>query len=84
MSVPAAVALKALTHNFNPTVFHYYKKEAITRSLVTGSKELALCGALANVSVAATGTTDSNEGSVVCPLCQLLMDMIMGGAGESR
>lgn len=66
-------------HDFTPTVFHYFKNEAITRSLVTGTKERALCGIVRRVDVATTGTLGGNSSGVICPLCQILMDAIKEG-----
>lgn len=79
MSAPAAETLNTGVHNFAPTVFHYFKNEAITRGLVLGTKERALCGVRQLVGVATTDTLGGDSGAVICPLCHILMDAMKAG-----
>lgn len=66
------------TRAVDPTTFHYFKKTAITRSLVLGTQETALCGYSEVIGVPAGERTGGRASRTVCPLCQSLYSMLGG------
>lgn len=66
------------TRALEPTAFHYFKKSAITRSLVLGTKETAICGYNVPIGAAADGASSSRAKPSVCPLCQSLYNLLGG------
>ena len=78
-STATLIASEVATQAVEPTVFHYFKNSAITRSLVLGTKETALCGYTATCATAVVGGGTERRSSVtVCLLCQNLYNLLGG------
>ena len=61
--------------NFDPdTVNHWMRKVNITRGIIEGVPEKALCGKTFTPS--SHGGDTSNPGSSVCPLCQAVFETL--------
>lgn len=78
-STATMTAPENVTQAVEPTVFHYFKNSAITRSLVLGTKETAICGYTETCATAvAAGDTERRGSVTVCPLCQNLYSLLGG------
>ena len=70
MKTNVSPASSAVTHNFNPTVYHYHRRTDISFAQVTGASITALCGDQGKIG--ATSSDGQASSVVVCPLCAML------------